>query len=217
VIKYQDREIITEHLEIETRRIAKLKCQFLGGDLLRWSIDCTHKICHKTAFLYLICQEYRPEIVVETGVAAGASSAFILASLEKNDSGMLYSVDLPNKRYFNPTSGTIHNDDLPENAETGFAIPSRLKTRWNLTLGDTRQALSALLKKLGQIDVFFHDSEHTYDAMMFEYETVWPYIRKGGLLISDDATWNEAFADFAKRRNISYEIYQDRGLIRKEQ
>jgi len=34
--------------------------------------------------------------------------------------------------------------------------------------------------------------------MTIEYRTAWPYIQKGGFLLSDDVGWNTAFADFAK-------------------
>lgn len=36
----------------------------------------------------------RPTVVIETGVANGISSAFILKALDKNNEGMLYSIDL---------------------------------------------------------------------------------------------------------------------------
>jgi predicted O-methyltransferase YrrM len=33
--------------------------------------------------------------------------------------------------------------------------------------------------------------------MAFEFETVWPFLRKGGILIADDVGMNDAFSDFA--------------------
>jgi len=44
---------------------------------------------------YLVCRALRPEVVVETGVGYGVSSAFILKALEQNGGGILHSVDLP--------------------------------------------------------------------------------------------------------------------------
>ena len=57
----------------------------------------------------------------------------------------------------------------------------------------------SLLKALGSIDAFLHDSEHIYETMMFEYETAWPFLRRGGLLLSDDVHWNRAFRDFVRK------------------
>lgn len=55
-----------------------------------------------------------------------------------------------------------------------------------------------LLRSLKSIDVFIHDSLHTYDHMLFESRVSWPFINVGGLLISDDIEANSAFNDFAK-------------------
>jgi hypothetical protein len=58
--------------------------------------------------------------------------------------------------------------------------------------------LPRLLKDLDSIDVFFHDSLHTYEHMMFEFKTAWPKIKKNGILISDDIHLNNSFIDFCK-------------------
>jgi predicted O-methyltransferase YrrM len=33
--------------------------------------------------------------------------------------------------------------------------------------------------------------------MLWEYRAAFPYIRPGGLLVSDDALWNAAFPEFS--------------------
>lgn len=78
----------------------------------------------------------------------------------------------------------------------GWIIPRGLRSRWNLVLGDAKQILPILVKRLNNIDVFIHDSLHTYEHMIFEFKTTWPYLRHGGLLVSDDACANNAFTDF---------------------
>src|SRR5207245_10552503 len=85
---------------------------------------------------------------------------------------------------------------LPQGMPSGFAVPQRLRGRWDLRLGDAKVELPKLLEELGRVDFFHHDSMHTYEHMTFEYETVWPYLRAGGVLASDDVDWNDAFADF---------------------
>ncbi len=35
--------------------------------------------------------------------------------------------------------------------------------------------------------------------MTWEYNQAWAYLRKGGLLLSDDVTWNSSFSDFSKK------------------
>ena len=50
----------------------------------------------KEILLYLLIRKYYPEVVVETGVAQGVSSMFILQAMDDNDHGSLVSIDLPN-------------------------------------------------------------------------------------------------------------------------
>ena len=45
--------------------------------------------------LYALVRYCKPDVFVETGVSHGASSAFILAAMEENQKGHLYSIDLP--------------------------------------------------------------------------------------------------------------------------
>jgi len=136
--------------------------------------------------LYVMARVTRPQIVVETGVANGWSTSFILKALERNDAGRLYSIDIPN------AAGAL----LPEGKTTGWVVPNALKTRWDFIPGDTRVELPRLLLRLQTIDFFFHDSDHSYEMMTFEFRTAWPHLRPGGLLISDDIRDNNAFNDF---------------------
>jgi len=140
--------------------------------------------------LYQICKIIKPKIVVETGVAYGISSAHILLSLKNNQKGKLYSID-----------GTFRPWETKE--MIGSIIPDHLKNKWDLIFGKSKKKLEGILFKLEEIDIFFHDSLHTYKNMIFEFETVWPHIKKGGLLISDDIVSNCAFDDFCKKKKLT--------------
>jgi hypothetical protein len=132
--------------------------------------------------LYAVCRKVRPATVVETGVASGVSSSFILQSLEDNKSGALYSIDLP----------------LWER-EVGWIIPDYLRHRWHLIMGQSSDRLLPLLEKVGTIDVFLHDSEHSYENMLWEYQTAWSRLKKGGILLSHNIDANDAFSDFCQK------------------
>jgi hypothetical protein len=52
--------------------------------------------------------------------------------------------------------------------------------------------------------------------MMWEFETAYPHLLAGGILISDDAVWNNSFREFA--RNIGApgaQILRGVGFLRK--
>ncbi len=141
-------------------------------------------------FMYVLCRLLKPEKIVETGIAYGNSSSFILQALNENKKGTLYSIDY----VFRPW----------ETRETiGSAIPTDLRDRWHLVFGPTNKKLKKTLEELGEIDIFFHDSLHTYKNMMFEFNTVWQHIKKGGFLLSDDINDNSAFYQFCSSLKLN--------------
>jgi hypothetical protein len=141
----------------------------------------------------------------------GSSSAFILEALY-NTEGKLYSIDLPNVSYNKDLGGT-HVDRMSGNMETGFLVSSNLRSNWVLKLGDSKVELPKLIESIdSQVDIFHHDSMHTYDFMTFEFETVYPKLAVGGLLLSDDVTWNDAFEDFCRKKSLDYVIYHGIGI-----
>lgn len=78
-----------------------------------------------------------------------------------------------------------------------------MRKRWRLVLGDSRKELPRLLDELKEIDIFCHDSLHTYDHMLFEYQLAWRYLRHGGVLLSDDVQENSAFRDFCDSKQLN--------------
>jgi len=121
-------------------------------------------------------------VTVETGVAAGRTAAVALAAMHESGDGHLYSIDLP------PLEMT--------GDARGNAVPARYRS--TLLLGSSRWVLPSLLQKLGSIDLFLHDSDHTRAAQLREYRTVWPYLSSGGVIVSDDVR-NAAFVSFAEQ------------------
>jgi predicted O-methyltransferase YrrM len=140
-------------------------------------------------FLYFIVRMAQPEVMVETGVAHGVSSWTILNAMNKNGKGRLLSIDLPDKDLKSYNPGTIQQ-------ASGWVVPDSLKGRWELRLGSSRELLPVVLQELESIDLFFHDSDHSYENMHFEFATVLPFISTDGLIISDDVHKNSSFEEF---------------------
>jgi predicted O-methyltransferase YrrM len=152
-------------------------------------------------YLYGVMRKVRPRAAVETGVANGFSTAFTLLALRENGEGELHSIDLPREVGRDYEAGTFYEGEgragIPAGSEPGWLIPPELKERWTLVLGRSQEALPPLLERLGTIDSFMHDSEHSFDCMWFEFNAAWPRLRPGGVLLSDDVNSTPAFPRFA--------------------
>jgi hypothetical protein len=135
---------------------------------------------------YVLCRALAPELAVETGVAHGVTSAFILAAMATNGSGALHSVDLPPL-----TRGA--------DAHVGALVPERLRARWTLHRGASRRVLPALLRRLGAVQLFVHDSLHTYLNVRDELRLVERRLGRPGVVVIDDADMNGAPDEWASR------------------
>jgi predicted O-methyltransferase YrrM len=151
--------------------------------------------------LYAVLRKLRPAVAVETGVCNGVSTAFLLLALVENGAGELWSVDLPEVAGEDYEPGTFWDGKggavVPAGEEPGWMVPADLRSRWHLVLGRSQDALPPLLDRLGPIDFFMHDSEHSEPCMRFEFDAAWTALRDGGVLAADDVTVNDAFSSFA--------------------
>jgi predicted O-methyltransferase YrrM len=148
--------------------------------------------------VWTIVRHTHPGTVVETGVARGVSSAFILDALDRNASGNLWSIDLP----------PIHP---AWRLETGSAVPERLRSRWTYIHGASRRHLPGLLAELGRLDMFVHDGWHTLETQTMEFDLAWPCLADRGVLICDDAQSSAAFVTLAEKTGREPYIVAERG------
>ena len=168
-----------------------------------WAQRLSGKGMSSIILCYLCARLLKPQVVVETGCATGWTSTLLLFALQCNQQGRLWSIDIP------PKAGQLSMDwTLPAGVSPGFLVPASLRERWTLILGDAREHLGPLLQRQQPVDLFFHDSDHTYQHMMWEYTSIWPSLRNGGILVSDDIGWNTAFWDFATAMKAPMAIHQ---------
>ena len=178
-------------IEEDTRRLLKSIHREDPFDR-RWAADSLLARC-----CYLMCRLLEPAVVVETGVAYGVSSAFVLRALEENGSGVLHSVDLPPlrreyERYW------------------GMAVNEKLEERWALHRGASVRVLPGLLEEVETVDLFVHDSLHTCRNMRREFEALWPRLRVGGALVADDVERNRAFGELRRKSPTLWRVVGDR-------
>jgi predicted O-methyltransferase YrrM len=178
-------------IEEDTRRLLE---DILGEDPFspRWAADSLLARC-----CYLTCRLLEPDTVVETGVAYGVSSAFILRALEENGRGVLHSVDLPplRRRY---------------RRFWGIAVDEAPRPRWSIHRGSSKRVLPGLLEEVGATDLFLHDSQHTYRNMRREFDAVWPHLRTGGVILADDVERNRAFGELRQKTPVLWHVVRDR-------
>lgn len=153
-------------------------------------------------FLYWVVRMLKPKAIVQTGVCNGLSSAFMMLALAKNGpEGTLHVVDMP--PIFDSSDdnwkikGKVYGVVIPEGKSSGWLVPDAYRDRYEVLNGDAKDLLPGLLKKVGSIDMFYHDSDHTYDHMMFEFIESKKYLTKRGVIVSDDISWNSSLWDFA--------------------
>jgi hypothetical protein len=142
--------------------------------------------------IWCLTRHLRPKNVVETGVAHGVTSRFILEALKRNGSGHLYSIDLP------PLERSWHE-------QIGAAVGEGHVDRWTYIKGSSRRRLPELLSDLGQIDLFIHDSLHSTRNVRFELDQIWPALAPKGAIVVDDVDANWGFHSFTQtvRRQFS--------------
>jgi len=182
-----------------------------GGDDLAATRAAEHSESSEEGkkLLYVAARAVNPSLAVETGPFNGASSTFLLQALEDNGGrGRLASFDLPDAQ-------DALGFPIPEGSEPAWLVPDRLRSRFELVLGDTRRTLRPKLRQLGTVELFFHDSLHTTRHMLFEFRAAWQHLTPGGLLLSDDVFWNPAFWAFTRRHRVPFRHIGTLGVTRK--
>ena len=160
-----------------------------ADEFRRLSIESADLYAKKILNQYAAVRALKPSCLVETGIANGVSSSYFLLALQKNGKGQLQSLGLADPAY------------LPLGKNPGWLVPGWLRSSWNVHLGDSRELLPNLLAQISQLSIFIHDSLHTYEHMMWEFQAVYPHLQAE--LLADDALWNTSFNDFAKQVHAS--------------
>ena len=150
----------------------------------------------KIVNFYALIREMGPNVVVETGTAAGTMSSWILAALEKNGKGKLISIDIP------PSKGKLGMDLTVSREDIGFLIPSEYRGRWEYIVGDSKEILPRVLID-EEVDVFFHDSLHTRSHMLYEYNVAHCLMKPGKVILSDDVLMNKAWFHFVNSHGLT--------------
>jgi hypothetical protein len=139
---------------------------------------------------YVLCRIVRPLHIVETGVGNGVSTTFILRALAENGLGRLTSIDLP--------PAGVRAEAI------GSLVPSSLIGQWELVTGASHRLLPGVLHELGDLQMFVHDSRHTYRYVRRELECVSPRLGRPAAVVVDDAERHSAFANWVEKASPDF-------------
>ncbi len=144
---------------------------------------------------YCIVRIQRPALVVEAGVHDGLGSAVFLRALERNrsegDNGRLIGIDL--------------------DAASGWLVPSALRPHFDLIIEDSVGYLKRGFADR-KIDLFMHDSLHTYAHETHEYRAALQVLAPNGVLLSDDAHSTDALKDFSTQAGRDFHFWRERPI-----
>lgn len=155
--------------------------------------------------LYALVRLGRPRTLVESGVASGVSSTFMLLGATANSRGTLHSIDYPVSR-----EGPRGNESwaIPAGMSSGWAIPAGTRRGWDLRLGKSEVLLKPLLNELGTLDFYCHDSPVDVSHFEFEMKAIRKHLRPHSIVVSDN-TDRRVFDQTA--RAVGAKAYYRRG------
>jgi hypothetical protein len=133
--------------------------------------------------LFAMVRLTKPRNLVESGVASGVSSAFMLMGIKANSMGVLHSIDMPVQR-----TKRRGNEPwaIPPGMSSGWAIPARLRRGWDLRQGRSEDLLEPLLGAIGTLDFYCHDSPVDVKHFEFEMKAIIPRLGPGSLVVADN-------------------------------
>jgi len=153
--------------------------------------------------LYFITRYYKPQIIVETGVASGFSSeSFLQAMCANGNNAHLYSSDFPYFRFPNAKEyiGQLVSDDLKDN--------------WSLFIDGDDKNLPQIVSSLNNrnIDFFHYDSDKSYIGRDRGFSVIERHLSPGAVVMFDDINDTPHFYDFVHKHSCkNYVVIKHKG------
>jgi hypothetical protein len=142
---------------------------------------------------YALVRALKPALIVETGIHDGLGSVLLLRALQRNRAqgapGRLISVDV------DPTAGWLVHESL--------------RGDWTPVYESTFTALPELLTR-EQVGMLVHDSDHTYECELFEFQQAVCHPAECIALVSDNAHATSALRDVCSSLGVEYRFYAER-------
>ena len=140
---------------------------------------------------YVLVRILKPRVVVESGIDKGLGTCLLAAALQRNGTeglpGRLYALDIQ--------------------PGAGWLIQAPYDSVVEFRLGDSHTALREIREP---IDLFVHDSDHSYEHEAGEYRIIKERLSDRSLVLSDNAHKSTALMDFAVSVDRDYYFCPER-------
>lgn len=185
LLKINEKEL--RDIENDSNRIFGDICEKLiilntSGESIKQSIIGTSGSTTRLKVLAYIIKNYNFNLIIESGTQHGLSSLVMEKFIDSTNCS-IFSLD-------------IKLNVMPEGlGKINYII---LKPRIRKSFKSTTKSLIHANDKI----LFFHDSDHSYENMSFEFDWAWNEL-KVSCLVSDDVSENMAFSNFAESNNLT--------------
>lgn len=185
---------LTSFLAIEKKRMQLIDNQNFvnfkdlgaGSNLLSRNIEKSISSIAKThlkpariaQIIHRIVLNYKYKNIIELGTSLGITSSYIASALKAN-----FKSEEVN---FTTIEGS---SDIKKVANEQFSV-LKLSDYINSVEGNFDQQLEPVLNTYTNVDVFFVDGNHTYEATMRYFEKALPFAHNDSVFIFDDIYWS---------------------------
>lgn len=142
---------------------------------------------------YALVRMLKPRLVIESGIDRGMGTCILAAAILRNTQegreGKVIGLDI------NPYAG----------AYIGGIYQTVIETVY-------RDSLEYLRSMNHEVDLFIHDSDHSWEHEMGEYESVKGKLTPDGVLVSDNAQASDCLHEFACRNAMRFWYWQEEVL-----
>jgi len=135
---------------------------------------------------YALARALQPEHIVETGTDKGLGSCVFAAALLRNGHGRVTTVDV--------------------NPDSGYLVTGQYEDVVDRVIGDS---IDVLRSGVTPVDLFLHDSWHTFEHESGELAAVAARLSHGALVLSDNAHESDALQVWAERSGRRFTFFRE--------
>ena len=135
---------------------------------------------------YALLRALEPALVVETGTDKGLGSVVLAAALLRNGRGRLTTMDV--------------------NPDSGYLVAGRYADVVDRVIGDSVETLRSGSEP---VDLFLHDSLHTFEYETAEFTAVEPRLSARAVVLSDNAHDSDALGHWAERTGRTFGFFAE--------